>query len=457
MSERIANIVKQLGLENEAVVITGGALEGAGIRDAQDVDLSVSAQAYKDLRETSGWIEGVSSVSGVALLSKDNVEVAADWGELSHAQVQEGAYKRFDVSFAGLHTVYAQKEQLARPKDIEDLARIRTRLYESPLHPDHSRQEQAFVKSLVPEYLYEHPAVGLAANGLYLVRTIFGKKEDSPGFKLRMYSGDIETFPVLSTYHDYDHTAKGMARMPEQVMRANMRCLRLGRAAMYSQLDLLALIAGYSYHDAKMGHGRQASNENAYDELQSAELVRRHAILCGIVEDAFPEKVYQGVRATTFNQTTNSQDVDWSRGHGHIQVGLAGTDLGEFAERLALLSSLKISIEDGFRVIFGRPLGKRGDQVGNAYSMSEVVRMIDDDPELTKWFGNKLISSGTFCLNHVYPEHWMLDDVQQRMLNGENIIKMGRGILDGSWRASDLLLLAQGRSESDTSAIALVA
>ncbi|MET1033029.1 MAG: hypothetical protein ABWX94_00855 [Candidatus Saccharimonadales bacterium] len=458
MSERIAQQVKSIGLEQEAVVITGGALEAAGIRTASDIDMSVDISTFMALRELHDWQEGVSPIDGTRIVSRDNFEVGlAPLAKIGHFALRQRSYEIDGVKFASLADTYAQKQLMRRPKDAADLRLVRERLLDRPLDAMHSKEELSFVQTLLPEHLHEHPAAQVAANGLYMVRVIFGKKEDSRNFGVRTYSGDFETFPVLSTYHDFAHTADGMARLPRQARLANMHRKQFGLPPMYDDSDLLAMLAGYAYHDCEMGHGRMASNPMTYDELRSARLVQRHLILSGCVENDIPQKAYQGIRATTFNQKKRSQDVDWSRGYGNVQLALAGTDLGKFPEPAALENSMQIAFEDGHRIIFDRPLGLKAAEVGQPYSMMDVAEMIDGDKELVRWLGNTLVYSGAFCRDHEYPQGWMLDNHSKRMANATAIADLGHGLLSGNLSATDALRVASPmrgyRPKPDTSHI----
>ncbi len=434
MSERIANQVKSIGLEQQAVVVTGGALEAAGVRIASDIDLLVEDQTFRALREGSGWEERPSPVDGRPLLCRDGVEIGpASLGDVMYAQLQERGHSVHGVRFASLPDTYAWKQETARPKDLDDLDLIRNRLFDRPVADGLVAGELEFIRGLLPEHLADHPAAVIAANGLFIVRTLYGKPDERPRGDVRTYTGSFETLSVPATYHNYDHTAAGLLRIPEQAHRTNLQALGAGLPALFSDSDLLAAMAAYAYHDAVLGHGRYTNNPTHYDELQSAQLVERHLTLAGCTDDTIPEKGFAGVSATRFNQNTLAQNVDPRLGHEHIQVAAAGADLCEFAYESGVASAIKVVVEDGYRMAFGSPSGRKAEALGhNPGVIREDIAFIDQDPALQRWFAEQLIGSGRFCANHEYPDGWMLDDRPQRMANAAAMMSIGESVLQGT-------------------------
>ena len=422
--ERISGQMHQYNLEKEAVVVGDGVLEAAGIRPTITTDAVVDAKTFATLRQTNGW-QPVEDQPD--MLVRDTVRVRV--ADTDYQSLADQAHHIDGAQFESLANVYAAKQEATHSRDVDDMEAIRARLYDRPLPLAFLDSELAFVQGLVPETVQHNPAVAVAANGLYIVRTLFGHAKSTANDEVRSYSGKVERFPVLSTFHEYDHTANGMRRLPEHARLANDRARSLGKLAVYTTNDLLAMVTAYAYHDSHMGHGRMASNPESFDELRSAKTVRRHLQLAGATDDNMPEKAYAGVLATTFNQTTRQQDVDPTRGHLNIQIGVAGTDLGEFAEPIALNNFFKVAIEDGFRVIFDRPFGAKADELGiMPRSIWEALAIIDTDQELKQLLATSIKKSCQFCMNHKFPEGWMLDSFTQRVENAYLGMKLAEAI-----------------------------
>lgn len=425
MSERIANHVRGLGLENKAIVVGSGPLD-AEIRQAHDVDLTVDAETYRALREGHVWQEIINE-DGQRLLQNDDVEIGVNWAGKDVENLWDKGFDVQGVRFAGLHDVYAWKQDKNRPKDHDDLALIRERLYDKPLPPHMLEYELARIQELVPDDMRNEPALTLAANGLYIVRTIFGDHTD----RLHTYSGSIETHDVPSGFHEYWHSAGGVERLNRHIMRVNQGRLAVGQSILFTRSDHLASLIAYSYHDSRMGDGRQSDNPTGFDELKAAETVERHMTLAGFTHDHMPEKSYVGIRATGYNEERKTQDIDPSRGYLHIQEGVTGTDLGSLPEPNFITTTMHLTIEDLCRVgaKLGCPLAIKAEQQGTRItSIEQGLAIVDSDPVLRKMFGDRLIGSSSFCKDHKFPESWTLDNKSIRAKNSRFVKHLGKRI-----------------------------
>jgi len=124
----IINKVKALNLPfGEYVVAGAGILEALNIRETNDVDVAVTKDLHKKLRETGEWEE--EEKYGKIFLKKEKVDVIPqlDWEEykttteeaISSATVIEG------IPFMNLEELIKFKTALAREKDFKDIELIK--------------------------------------------------------------------------------------------------------------------------------------------------------------------------------------------------------------------------------------------------------------------------------------------------------------------------------------------
>jgi hypothetical protein len=300
-------------------------------------------------------------------------------------------------------------------------------------------RELDYVRNCLPEDFRHEPALAVAANGLYIVRTVFGDHMRD----VRSYSGSVETHGVPGMYHDVWHSARGAERLAAHAARTNQGRVALGQTALFSRSDVLAGVAGFSYHDANLGDGRQSANPTGFDELKAAELSARHLTIAGVTEGDIPTKAYVGIRATGFNQATHRQDIDPTRGYEHIQKAFAGTDLGTFAEPTFAIETMNLAMEDLCRVGWGRVLGEYAEQHGaKIRTPHDALALIDDSPQMREVFANQLLSSANFCKQYVYPEGWSLDNQETRTINSHFVRTLGEQLLAGELTAAQAYTLA---------------
>ncbi len=127
----ISQTIKDLKLPADSfVVLGGGVLSILGIREAKDLDLAVTEDAYKTLLKR-GWKEGekygLKAVSRGNVSASVNALVCGQW--VTVEELLEGSKKIAGIAFMDLAMVKKWKQYTARPKDLRDVRLIET--YES--------------------------------------------------------------------------------------------------------------------------------------------------------------------------------------------------------------------------------------------------------------------------------------------------------------------------------------
>jgi hypothetical protein len=437
--------VKRLGLPADEVVLVGsGAVEavvGPDARRAADIDLAVSEGLYRHLREQPG-IEEVMWPGGDPRLKGEGIDVGVGWAGRSVDELRQGGYTNEGVQVAGLPDVYAYKQERGEPKDHADLTILRNRLYgDKPLPPGMLKGETEFLNGIVPAELHGRPELHVAANGLYVVRTVFGDE----GAGVRTYSGTVEQGNVPATYHAWHHTANGLRGGQQNMSLANAEAAAEGRPEPYDDSDRLAHAAGYGNHDVILGHGRQAMNRTGHDERQAADLAVRHLEAAGVTHSPTLEKTHATIMATTFNEARKAQDIDPERGNVPAQEMGAGSDMSAFRRADALLGAARLIPEDFSRIGAGydEPLTRLtrelnanlqpGQEPVRIRSARDGMRLIDQYPDypvtktnpdgtqevmtLAEAAARHLEGSGGFMEKFEFPASWKLGTKQQQLMN----------------------------------------
>ena len=125
--EQIVAKVKALGFPEKSYVVFGSCpLALAGIREANDVDMVVSPDLFKQLK-LAGWKELHKNPDDIPLIY-DVFEAHENWGFSSYSPSLKQLLATADivdgVPFASLEEVRKWKAYGERPKDIADLALI---------------------------------------------------------------------------------------------------------------------------------------------------------------------------------------------------------------------------------------------------------------------------------------------------------------------------------------------
>lgn len=327
-TDRIQNALN-LGVPPEKFVLAGGSavevVVGSDVRRATDADIAVDADTYQQLRERHD-LQEIVEPDGYRHIIGNGYDISVGWGGRTTEELQQRGYRHDGVHVAGLHDVYEHKQNRGLPKDEQDLKIIRNRLYTGGMLPTAIVDtEMGFIKSITPEHLHGRPELTVAANGLVIVRTVFGHEDEG----VRTYGGSVETGAVPATYHAWNHSGLGAKEGQEHVDIANAKAAAQGQPPVYTDDERLASLAGYTNHDAVLGHGRRSVNPEAHDEKQSAELVAKHLEEVGATEQVI-EGGYATAISTTFNERIKGQDIDPSRGHVKEQQLGAGQDMSRF-------------------------------------------------------------------------------------------------------------------------------
>ena len=118
----IINRIHQLNFDsNKFVIIDSGVMDALGLRTADDIDLVVTEDFFRELADRDDWT--IKPARGGYMLAKDDVKVALDWGDLSWDF--ESLYKNSlyieGIAFASPEDVLRWKKQQNRPKDTKDI------------------------------------------------------------------------------------------------------------------------------------------------------------------------------------------------------------------------------------------------------------------------------------------------------------------------------------------------
>ena len=125
--EDIVNKVKKLNLSKNSYIVFGSCpITVAGLREAQDIDLLVSEEVYKNL-EKKGWQKIYKGPKDTPL-THDVFEAHNNWNFSSYNPTLEDLLTRateFDnILFASIEDVKKWKQGYNRPKDIADIELI---------------------------------------------------------------------------------------------------------------------------------------------------------------------------------------------------------------------------------------------------------------------------------------------------------------------------------------------
>lgn len=467
--------VHSLGLpEGSLLVIGSSAIEtvvGPDIRRGQDLDFVADEGVYGYLRNQRG-MEEVVSPDGFRHLVQDDIDVSLSWGGKSVEQLREGSYTHNGVAMAGLPDVYEYKEHRGEPKDLADLQIIRDRLYgDKPLPLGMLKGETEFVESCLPEHLHGRPELQVAANGLYIVRTVFGDESNT----VRSYNGPVEQGAVPATFHAWEHTAFGLRDGQRNIDVVNDRRVQQGQEPLYDDDDRVAHAAGYGNHDVILGHGRRALNPTAHDEQQAADLSVRHLEAVGVTKTVVLEKTHATTKATTFNEDTKAQDIDPARGHVLNQELGAGSDASSFRRADGSVRAVKLVPEDLSRVGAGydKPLQRLRDELNSQLpegvpptqirSAEDGLVLADEHPDypvikngvqmtLREAVADHFESSERFMRNFTFPSSWGLGERATQMQHadfmGDLAVKVRSGEITGQEalrRAEELELTLRQR------------
>ncbi|MFA6446554.1 MAG: hypothetical protein WCW14_04900 [Candidatus Paceibacterota bacterium] len=124
----IINEIRKLNLPiGKYSVVGGGALASRGIRESDDVDLIVTEDLYKQLKN-DGWEEKEKHPNHFHIY-KDNAEAAKNFLHVEGCQLTtDGVIKNSDiidgVPFMSLNDLIELKQTMGREKDLKDIELI---------------------------------------------------------------------------------------------------------------------------------------------------------------------------------------------------------------------------------------------------------------------------------------------------------------------------------------------
>ncbi len=120
--------IKELNFPpSEYVVIGSGILGALHIRDINDIDISVTKDFHKKLRETGMWKE--DERYGKIFLTKENIEINPELNWEHYTTTTEEAIRSAQIidsiPFMNLDELCKFKMALGREKDFEDIKLIK--------------------------------------------------------------------------------------------------------------------------------------------------------------------------------------------------------------------------------------------------------------------------------------------------------------------------------------------
>lgn len=108
-------------------IFGSGPLAVRGLKEPNDLDIIVTQSVYEEFRDIKNWTEKLFLDGSKHYLEKENIELWKEWGPgewnvqelINTAEIIEG------LPYVNLHNVLLWKEQNARPKDLEDILKIK--------------------------------------------------------------------------------------------------------------------------------------------------------------------------------------------------------------------------------------------------------------------------------------------------------------------------------------------
>lgn len=112
--------------KDQLIVVASGIMNALGIRESDDIDLVITPELYKRLKNTPGWKE--IEKHGYNVLMNGPFEAGLSWDnddEIPNLDylLKDAVYIK-DVPFASLEKVRTWKEKMGREKDKKDLVLI---------------------------------------------------------------------------------------------------------------------------------------------------------------------------------------------------------------------------------------------------------------------------------------------------------------------------------------------
>lgn len=120
--------IKELNLPNDQYVIIGsGTMDVLGIREAQDIDISVTKELFNKIKESGEWEE--YEKYGKSFLKKDvfDINQQLDWESYNTTTTKANKSALFmeDIPFMNLDELIKFKTAMGREKDFKDIELIK--------------------------------------------------------------------------------------------------------------------------------------------------------------------------------------------------------------------------------------------------------------------------------------------------------------------------------------------
>lgn len=438
--ERFGDVIR-----SEAIVIGSAAIKMSLVEldhkelSPQDIDLSVSPEGFRHLRQHPDLHEVRFSDGTTRLRTKDELfDIGTGGPNASHSALKRRGWqtKKGDVTIAGLPDLSAWNQTRNLSKDRERMRIIRSYLLDPKRKP--------FPAHMLPRELaiaskerFNHPNADkarlLAANGLIRIFTLYGDPEIRRANQI-VGKLEREEYRVPATYHNGFDIEEDMGTFQKQ--------LRHRRAP--ANEKVLAL-ATDPYTDAHYGDDR------INDELASAKLLYEHARALGFNhKDA--RRMYNMVIGTTFSESTGSQAG--LNDNDPLVRETTAIDLSSLSKD-SLVPSFDITAEDSMSAraskerIVGRVIVERNLR---PTSTREILEAVDeyanarprgarsDSPTILQATVARFGGGADFHEKYQPPRGYRLDNRKQRFENAARIRKIASMALDDRGRPGKLKL-----------------
>lgn len=418
--EAVKQAVQSLGIE-QAKVMGHGALMplGIAIEHKGPVEVQVTTEAFSGLVASGAKPhKETGRIYRHGLAISDNSTIAPG------------------MTYETLPEVYELAQSLG---DSSVTTAIREHLYDPnfTLPEETVAEELDHLRSVLPSAVAEQPALHVAAELLYGVKTLYGSLHSPDG--VRLYRGSYEQHYVPATYHNYEHSAGDVVR------GAIDHIERTGGVKTWSAEDYLAAIIGGAGHDIIVGNGRRADNPERYDEKLSAELIRDKILRQGGAR-SLAEKAFQGAMATEYNEATRGQNVRPEAGAHNVQVAVSGADLSRASTPGFMQNCFLWPMEEQSRRNSGRPLAgalrELRAYVGSRITPEALAETIDEDEAARQAIARAALGNAGFVLAIRYPEGWAGDNPELRAQHAAEAKAIGERIMAGASVAEEYAQVA---------------
>ncbi|HSW66467.1 MAG TPA: hypothetical protein VLI54_05005 [Bacillota bacterium] len=425
----------------QAVVIGSNAVEMALLdsRASSDIDLAVPQDAFDYLSRQSEW-ESRTGWDNAPRLVKGDLDVGIGWGGTADYDGLKARSWRTarGLHVAGLADVYAFKQRRRSPADVADMNDIRRRLQDPEREPFEDRfipHEIALARACLPEYLQEgavaERAIRLAANGMFIVNTLYGHPQIGQANQI---TGELERseYGVPATYHNGFWLERDA-----RLLQAHLRAIGV------SDSDQLLGLAIDPFTDAIYGGGRFKDNPAGHDELRSAELLRRHALAVGFSPGA-AQRMHDITLDTTFDEATGTQRG--TRAPDPLARGVVGVDLQTLALPTSVEATFHVAAEDGYSArfsparILGRVMIEHDVQVFSTLDVLQALDELrharplgtpDDSPTAIQAFAARVYTNGSFGVDYAFPRDWTQDNLEMRRAHAQELHRLAAALLAG--------------------------